>query len=124
MDVREKAKLKLQLGLGNKVYLFFMEGEASFIKRVLSAPGGHSNTSVVHMRNQRFSKHTLIAISPLQEKHTLNENFAPKFTPKQAFLGYIFVGIWKMTPKFPLVESKRTLFLKKRHILTPNTNRV
>ena len=39
-------------------------------------PGGHSNTSVVHMRDQRFSKHTLTAISPLQGKHPLNENLA------------------------------------------------
>ena len=30
------------------------------------APGAHSNTSVVHMHDQRFSKHTLIVISPLQ----------------------------------------------------------
>ena len=38
--------------------------------------GGQSNTSVVHMRDQRFSKHTLNAIFPLQEKTPLNENFA------------------------------------------------
>ena len=31
----------------------------------------------------------------------------------------MFGGIWKMTPKRPLIESKRTLFLKNRHILTP-----
>ena len=31
--------------------------------------GGHSNTTVVHMRDQRFSKQTLIAIYPLPEKH-------------------------------------------------------
>ena len=38
--------------------------------------GGHSNTSAVHVRDQRFSKHTLNAIFSLQEKHPLNENFA------------------------------------------------
>ena len=32
--------------------------------------GGHSNTSDVHMRDQKISKHTLNAIFPLQEKHT------------------------------------------------------
>ena len=34
---------------------------------------GHSNTSVVHMRDQMFSKHTLNAISCLQEKHLKGE---------------------------------------------------
>ena len=29
-------------------------------------PGGHSNISVVHMHDHRFSIHTLNAISPLQ----------------------------------------------------------
>ena len=32
-------------------------------------PGGHLNTSVVHMCDQRFSKHTLIEICPFEEKH-------------------------------------------------------
>ena len=41
----------------------------------------HSNTSVLHMHDQRFSKHTLNTISPRQEKHPLNENFA-RFCPK------------------------------------------
>ena len=53
---------------------------------------GHSNTSVVHMRDQRFSKHTLMAISP-QKKHPLIKNFvlfSPKFTLKQAFLEDMF----------------------------------
>ena len=35
----------------------------------LRARGTHSNTSVVHMRDQRFSNKTLIAISRLREKH-------------------------------------------------------
>ena len=43
--------------------------------------GGHSNNSVVHMCDQSFSKHTLIAISPLQEKHPLNVNFV-QFCPQ------------------------------------------
>ena len=43
--------------------------------------GGHSNTSVVHMPDQRFSKHTLNTISPRKEKHPLNENFA-RFCPE------------------------------------------
>ena len=42
---------------------------------------------------QRFSKHTLIAISPLQGKNIKRENFALKFTPKQAFLEDIFGGV-------------------------------
>ena len=33
-------------------------------------------------------------------------NFAPKFTPKQAFLENMFGGVWNMTPKHPLIESK------------------
>ena len=53
--------------------------------------GGHSNTSVVHMRDQRFSKHKRIAISRLQEKHSLTKNFAQ-------FL----------EDMFELIESKRT----------------
>ena len=36
---------------------------------IMLGGGGHSNTSAVHMRDQRFSKHTLNAIFPLQEKH-------------------------------------------------------
>ena len=31
--------------------------------------GGDLNTSVVHIRDQRFSKHTLIEICPYAEKH-------------------------------------------------------
>ena len=61
-------------------------------------------------------------ISPLQEKHTLNTNFVrfcSQIYPKQAFLEDMFGGVWKMTPKRPLTESKRTLFLQKRQILTP-----
>ena len=39
-------------------------------------PRGHSNTSVVHFRDQRFSKHTLIEISLFDEKHPFrNKNF-------------------------------------------------
>ena len=41
---------------------------------------GGGNTSVVHMRDPRFSKRTLITISLLREK-TLNENFA-RFLPQ------------------------------------------
>ena len=51
--------------------------------------GGHSNISVIHMCDQRFSKHTLKAVFPLQEKHPINENFAQfghQIYPKQAFL--------------------------------------
>ena len=58
--------------------------------------GGHSNTSVAHVRDQRFSKHTLIAISPLQQKHPLNEKFmrfCPKFTPKKLLLEDMFGGV-------------------------------
>ena len=36
---------------------------------IRAAPEGHSNISAVHMRDQRFSKYTLIAVFPLQEKH-------------------------------------------------------
>ena len=62
------------------------------------SPRGHSNTGVVHMRDQRFSKHTLIRISPLQETHPktiILHNFAHKFTPRQAFLEDMFGGVWK-----------------------------
>ena len=41
--------------------------------------------------------------------------FAPNFTSKQAFCKDMFGGIEdfeKMTPKFPLIESRKTLFLK------------
>ena len=78
-------------------------------------PGGGA---LVHMRDQRFSKHTLNATSSFQEKHPLNKNlrdFALKFTPKQAFFfggGTFLVQFQKMTPKRPLLESKRTLFSK------------
>ena len=50
-------------------------------KRYGEKTWGASNTSVVHMRDHRFSKYTLIAISHLQEKHTLNANFA-RFCPQ------------------------------------------
>ena len=71
--------------------------------------------AILVLYTQRFSKPTIIAISPLQ-KHPLNENFAqfsPKFTPKQAFLEGMFGPIWKMTPK-------RRFVSKKWHILTFN----
>ena len=39
--------------------------------------GGYLNTSVVHKRDQRFSKHTLIEVCPFEGKKTsLNKNFA------------------------------------------------
>ena len=44
-------------------------------------PGGHSNNSVVHTRNQRFSKHTLNEICSLQEEHPLNKNFVQFLQP-------------------------------------------
>ena len=31
--------------------------------------GGHSNTSIEHMRDQRFSKHILKEICPYEENH-------------------------------------------------------
>ena len=37
--------------------------------------GWHSNTSVVHMYDQRYSKHTLIEICPFEKKTPLNKNF-------------------------------------------------
>ena len=37
--------------------------------------GMHSNTGVVHMHDQRFSKYTPIEICPFQETQPLNENF-------------------------------------------------
>ena len=74
-------------------------------------PGGHLNTSVVHMRDQR-SKHTLIAISPFQGKDPMKENFAcfpHKFTPKHFFW---MVEFEKITPKRPLKNLKEPLFSK------------
>ena len=60
----------------------------------------HLNTSVVHMHDHKFSKRTLIAIFPRQEKktqtwisHDFAPKFAPKFTPKQAFLESTFGGL-------------------------------
>ena len=38
--------------------------------------GGALKYSVVHMCDQRFSKHTLNEICSRQEKHPLNNNFA------------------------------------------------
>ena len=52
------------------------------------------------MRDQKCSNHTLILISPLQEKHPQARilcYFAPKFIPKQAFLEDKFDRVWKMT---------------------------
>ena len=60
----------------------------------LCIPGGHWVTSLVHMCDQRFSKHTLIAIFPLQEKHPLNANFMwffPKFTLNKFFFLFFFL---------------------------------
>ena len=42
---------------------------------VIYGGGGQSNTSVVHMHDQRFSKHTLIETYALEKKHPLNKNF-------------------------------------------------
>ena len=56
--------------------------------------GGHLNTSVIHMHDQRLSKHTLIEICLLR-KNTIYKNFALFLRPilplKQDFLGTHFV---------------------------------
>ena len=87
-------------------------------------PGGHSNTSVVHMRNQWFSKHTKRDFPSPGKAHSKQEFPAipppPQFTTKQALLEDMFSRVRKMTPKRLLIESKRTPFLKNRHILTAN----
>ena len=44
--------------------------------------GGQLNTSVVHMGDQRFSKHTLNMISPLEEKHPLNDSEFRAISPQ------------------------------------------
>ena len=73
-------------------------------------PGGHSNTSVVHMRDQRFSKHTVRKRDfPYPGKTPQNENltqFCSKIYPKQAFFGGLIWWSLKNDPKRPLIESK------------------
>ena len=66
-------------------------------------PAGHSNTSFVQIRDQRFSKHTLIKICPVQKK-----------TPKQDF--HMIFGTW-----FYLLDKILFLFLEhlKNDPLTP-----
>ena len=77
---------------------------------------------VVHMCDQRFLRHTLIAISPSKGKNPKWEFcvISPKFTPIEAFFKDMISGIWLMAPKQPLIESKRTLFIKYRYTLTPS----
>ena len=81
--------------------------------------GGYLNTKVVHMHDQRFSKHTLIAISPLQENYPLNENLtqiSKKNYPQKTCL----VAFQKWPLKAPSQNPKGPFFSKIRHILTPN----
>ena len=59
--------------------------------------GGHLILVLYTCMTKGF-QHTLIAISPLEEKHAVNENFVQfcpqaKFTPKQAFLEDMFGGV-------------------------------
>ena len=42
-------------------------------QRPVGGGGGNSNTSVVHICDQRFSKHTLIEICPFEEKNPKQE---------------------------------------------------
>ena len=85
-----------------------------------SSQGSHSNTSVVHMRDQRFSEHTLwIMISPLQEKQEFRTILSPNLPLNKLFWRHVWWS-WKMTPKHSLLESKKDPFSRNRHILTPN----
>ena len=80
----------------------------------------HSNTIVVHMRDQRFYKvlQNLWSglICPFRENTPKREFcaiFAPNFTPEQDFRGKTFGGIEKfekMTPKHTLIESRKDPF--------------
>ena len=45
----------------------------SHLQYLVGAGGGDLNTSVVHMCDQRFSKHILIEICPYEEKHPKQE---------------------------------------------------
>ena len=90
------------------------------------AAGSHSNTSVVHMHDQRFSKHTLIEICPFEEntpKHEfVTHSFAPNFTPLEKFcslnktLGNTFCGIefekWPLNAPPPNRIKKNPFSLK------------
>ena len=53
--------------------------------------GGHSNTTVVHMRDQWFSKHALKELYPFKEKHPKTRTVLhPTLPPKEDFLGTHF----------------------------------
>ena len=97
------------------------------------AAGGHLNTSVVHMHDQRFSKHTLIEICPFEEntpKHEfVTHSFAPNFCPSEkfcslnkTFLGTRFVELsLKNDPLMPLllIELKKDPFSWKQARFDP-----
>ena len=59
--------------------------------------GEHSNTSVVHMRDQRFSKHTPIVRFPLSGKTYPKQEFRailpPNLPLQQAFLEDMLTGV-------------------------------
>ena len=73
--------------------------------------GGHSNTSVVHMRDQKST--------PKRGFHTILHPILPQ---KQDFWGehvWWNRGVWKMTSKCPLLESKKDPFSWKKLIFWP-----
>ena len=70
--------------------------------------GGYLNTSVVHMHDNVFSKHTLIEICPFEE-NTPKQRFQFRtqfYPPKQDSLGIMFCGIEEFD-KWPLHSYKR-----------------
>ena len=84
----------------------------------------HSNTSVVHMPDQRFFKTypngNLPSPGKTPPKREFRANMPPNLPLNKPFWRTCLVEFEKMTPKRPLIEFKGTLFLKNRHILTPN----
>ena len=87
--------------------------------------GGHSNTSVVHIRDQSFSKHTLIKIYPFEEKYPKQEFTTILhliLTPKPDFWGehvWWNRGVWKITPKIPHKRIKKGPFFLKIRTFWP-----
>ena len=84
--------------------------------RMLSYLGGalkYYKTSVVRMRDQRFSKHVYPNRDlPFEETKKMH-GFAPNFTPWTRFFWEHILwnrGVWKMTPKCPLYSLNKNPF--------------
>ena len=92
----------------NSTPIMFFNWGVFYVLLNLHPGGGHSNTKVVHMWDQRFSKRTVMEMCPFEKKNTPKQEFRLLFGECVLWNR----GVQKMTPKHPLIEYKKDPFLE------------